>query len=204
MSEAERQCRLYLVLPGTPSAPLEAVLHRVLNETDVACVLMTGPFAAKVSDWQTRMRELTLKRDVALLVENDVAFAKALDADGVHIPPETALYRQAREDLGERAVVGIGCLDSRHEAMTLAELGADYVTFCDEGSEQLADKLAWWSEVFVVPCVAWNVRSADEAKLYAEAGADFVAPAASILESKNAAAEILLFDHALRKARRAA
>lgn len=39
----------------------------------------------------------------------------------------------------------------------------------------LPDRIAWWAEVFTVPCVAWDVIMPEEAAAYALFGADFVA-----------------------------
>ena len=38
-----------------------------------------------------------------------------------------------------------------------------------------ADLIAWWAEIFEVPCVAFDVESAEAAEALARAGADFVA-----------------------------
>ena len=65
-------------------------------------------------------------------------------------------------------------------------MGADYVAFGPEAEstidaiDQYADLIAWWSEIFVVPCVAWNVDSAEQAARFAALGADFVAPSSRI------------------------
>ncbi len=127
MVEAARHCRLYLTVPARPSAALERVLSQAFAEADIACVLLTCPAATAVPGWDAKLRELTLKRDIALLVESDIERARSLDADGLHISPDAALYRKARDEMGERAIIGVGCFDSRHDAMSMAELGADYV-----------------------------------------------------------------------------
>jgi thiamine-phosphate pyrophosphorylase len=65
--------------------------------------------------------------------------------------------------------------------MIAAERGADYVMFGEpnrEGerpaAEAVLERVAWWAEVFEVPCVAY-AASADEIEALAQAGADFVA-----------------------------
>jgi thiamine-phosphate pyrophosphorylase len=64
--------------------------------------------------------------------------------------------------------------------MTAAEQGADYVMFGDAHDgrrpsfEAIVDRVAWWAEVFEVPCVAL-AESIDEVGPLAAAGADFVA-----------------------------
>ena len=210
MAEAAPPCRLYLALPATPSPMIERSLVEVIEAADVACVLLCQDAAEADPALDLRLRELTLARDVALLVGNDAARAKRIGADGVHLPADAALYGQAREHLGQRAIVGVGCNKSRHEAMLLAELGADYVAFgptaaaSDRETEERAGLIAWWSEIFVVPCVAWNVETPEEAANLARLGADFVALSPSIWQAEDAAARIAKIGAGLREARSAA
>ena len=210
MAEAAPPCRLYLALPATPSPMIERSLVEVIEAADVACVLLCQDAAEADPALDLRLRELTLARDVALLVGNDAARAKRIGADGVHLPADAALYGQAREHLGQRAIIGVGCNKSRHEAMLLAELGADYVAFgptaaaSDRETEERAGLIAWWSEIFVVPCVAWNVETPEEAANLARLGADFVALSPSIWQAEDAAARIAKIGAGLREARSAA
>ena len=128
MVSAASACRLYLVLPANPTAAFKHDLARVLAATDPACLLLPG-VAAGDPGLDGHVRDLTAPREIALLVAHDVERAAAIGADGVHLPPDAARFREARERLGQRAIIGIGCIESRHEAMTMAELGADYVAF---------------------------------------------------------------------------
>jgi thiamine-phosphate pyrophosphorylase len=210
MAEAAPPCRLYLTLPATPSPVIERSLAEIIEAADVACVLLCQDAAEANPALDLRLRELTLAHDVALLVENDAARAKRIGADGVHLPADAALYGQTREHLGQRAIIGVGCKESRHGAMLLAELGADYVAFGPTAAasnreiEERAGLIAWWSEIFVVPCVAWNVETPEEAANLARLGADFVAPALSIWQAEDAAARIAKIGTCLREARSAA
>jgi thiamine-phosphate pyrophosphorylase len=210
MAEAAPPCRLYLTLPATPSPVIERSLAEIIEAADVACVLLCQDAAEADPALDLRLRELTLAHDVALLVENDAARAKRIGADGVHLPADAALYGQTREHLGQRAIIGVGCKESRHGAMLLAELGADYVAFGPTAAasnreiEERAGLIAWWSEIFVVPCVAWNVETPEEAANLARLGADFVAPALSIWQAEDAAARIAKIGTCLREARSAA
>ncbi|MGH6825150.1 MAG: thiamine phosphate synthase [Methyloceanibacter sp.] len=185
-------------------------MAEVMDVADVACVLLCQDAAEADPALDLRLRELTLARDVAFLVENDAARAKRIGADGVHLPTDAALYGQAREHLGQRAIIGVGCNESRHEAMLLAELGADYVAFGQTAApsgrerEERAGLIVWWSEIFVVPCVAWNVETPEEAAHLARIGADFVAVAPSIWQAEDAAVTIAKIGAALREARGAA
>jgi thiamine-phosphate pyrophosphorylase len=210
MAEAAPACRLYLTLPANASPAVERSLAEVIELADVACVLLCQDSAEADPALDLRLRELTLARDVAFLVENDAARAERIGADGVHLPADAALYGQAREHLGQRAIIGVGCNESRHDAMLLAELGADYGAFglaasaSEREREDHSELIAWWSEIFVVPCVAWNVETPEAAVNLARLGADFVALAPSIWQADDAAVRIAKIGAVLREARSAA
>jgi thiamine-phosphate pyrophosphorylase len=74
----------------------------------------------------------------------------------------------------------------------------------DREREERAGLIAWWSEIFVVPCVAWNVDSQEEAARLAGLGADFVALSPDIWLAEDASKRIAGTVAVLRKARSAA
>jgi thiamine-phosphate pyrophosphorylase len=67
--------------------------------------------------------------------------------------------------------------------MTLAEAGVDYIAFGAPSHLRDRDKararrdglVEWWSEIFQVPGVAFDVETAEEAEALARLGVDFVA-----------------------------
>jgi thiamine-phosphate pyrophosphorylase len=208
MAEVKQRCRLYLQVPAQVSAKLETQLARVIASTDAACALLSIAGETLDETDAGRLIDLVQARGLACLVENDIALAERLGADGVHIAADPALYAESRKRLGENAGIGVDCGLNRHAAMHLAEQGADYVAF-GAGSEidainQRAELIAWWAEIFVVPCVAWNVDSAEEAGRLAALGADFVALSTSIWHHDDATRLIADIDSAVRQARRAA
>ena len=157
-----------------------------------------------------RLLDLIQGRGVACLIETDARPAERLGTDGLHIAADDEAYRKARDLLGESASIGAGCGQSRHDAMRLAELGVDYIAFGPAaasdigGIDQYAELIAWWSEIFVVPCVAWNVDSPEDAARLAALGADFVAPSNRIWRDDSVVSLIATIDSAIRHVRRAA
>jgi thiamine-phosphate pyrophosphorylase len=132
------------------------------------------------------MIDLCQQRGVAALIADDAALARKVRADGVHLSSaagSAAVYAAARGIVGQPAIVGADAGISRHDAMTLAEAGADYVAFGaparlhdrEKARARRDDLLAWWAEIFQVPCVAFDVEDPREAEALARAGADFVA-----------------------------
>ncbi len=210
MAEVKPRCRLYLQLPAQPSAKLEAQLAQALASADAACVLLCHDDAPTDESHAGRLLDLIQGRGVACLIEADARLAERLGADGLHIEADDEAYRKARDLLGESASIGAGCGQSRHDAMRLAELGADYVAFRPtaesgiDGIDQYAELIAWWSEIFVVPCVAWNVDSPEDAAKLAALGADFVAPSTSLWRDDSVVSLIAAIDSAIRHVRRAA
>ncbi len=100
--------------------------------------------------------------------------------DGAHVSGPAAL-EVALAALKPARIVGCGGLDTRHDAMLAAEAGADYVMFGEPDANgdrpsfaAIADRVAWWAELFEVPCVGF-AASLDEVEPLAAAGADFVA-----------------------------
>lgn len=74
---------------------------------------------------------LTLCRayHVPLIINDDVALAKILGADGVHLGADDATCADARQALGPRAIIGVSCYNSLERALRAEWEGADYVAF---------------------------------------------------------------------------
>ena len=179
----EAQSRLYVVAEvGMASESVDAVLAFNVE------ALLVAPSKDAPLDARTArpLVELAQGKGIAALIEADAALARTLRADGVHLPWDkniVARYGEAREILGGRFIVGADAGRFRHDAMTLGEAGADYVGFGipahvedrDTARTRRLDLVAWWGEIFEVPCVALDVDTAEDASVLAQAGADFVA-----------------------------
>lgn len=192
----EVQTRLYVVAAaGTDPQALAAVLAAA----DVAALLIAPGADSQLTAASARpLVELAQPRGIAALIQNDAGLARALRADGVHLTWSrdiVARYGEARDVLGTRYIVGADAGRYRHDAMTLGEAGADYIGFGIpphvedrvSAAERRLELIAWWSEIFELPCVAFDVDTVEEAGALATAGADFVAVRA------NAADELLRF-----------
>lgn len=176
MNKAEDTRQCYLIVPPDISADVLDTFARDGGLATAACVLMRADEDGRIDrSLAEAVLQLAHAADIPLVLERDCAAAADLGADGAHIGGDEEIYAQARKLLGDDAIVGVDCGMSRHAAMTLGELGADYVAFSDEDSEALKDIVEWWAEVTVVPCVAWEVADIETARQMARAGADFVA-----------------------------
>ncbi|MFZ1467516.1 MAG: thiamine phosphate synthase [Paracoccaceae bacterium] len=161
---AEDRPQITLITP--PAFELETFpgqLIRVLEAVDVACLRLS--LASKDADILSRAadacREVTHARDVAIVIDNHIALAERLGLDGVHLTDGARNLRKARKDLGADAIIGAFCGVTRHEGISAAEAGADYVAFGPVGATGLGDGsmadqplFQWWSEMIEVPVIA--------------------------------------------------
>jgi thiamine-phosphate pyrophosphorylase len=185
-------CRLYLITPPVIDdlAAFGHALAAALDAGDVAALqvrLKDAPEAviAAVVDLVT---PICNGRDVAVILNDDPELAKKLGCDGVHVGQSDMSLKDARKVMGEGAMIGVTCHDSRHLAMEAAENGADYVAFGafyptatkDAPTRAEPDILTIWQETMQVPCVAIGGITADNAGALAKAGADFVAVSAGV------------------------
>jgi thiamine-phosphate pyrophosphorylase len=75
------------------------------------------------------LRALTLAHSVIFLINDDVALALAVGADGVHLGREDGAIATARAQLGAGAIIGASCYNDFALAEQAAKAGADYVAF---------------------------------------------------------------------------
>lgn len=66
---------------------------------------------------------------VPMLVNDDVALAQKIGADGVHVGASDTAVAQARVALGADALIGSSCYDDVERARAMRDAGANYVSF---------------------------------------------------------------------------
>src|SRR5215475_14964564 len=173
--------RLYLVAPQDP-AGLADRLADALGAADVAAVLLRLP----ASDERNRINHAKAiaptvqSAGAALLLDGFAELAARAGADGSHLNGIEA-FQAGLAALKPARIAGCGGLATRHDAMLVAEAGADYVMFGEPDAagrrpsfDAVAERVAWWAELFEVPCVGF-AASLDELEPLAAAGADFIA-----------------------------
>jgi thiamine-phosphate pyrophosphorylase len=151
------------------------------------------------------LQRICADAEVAFIVNDSMALAKRLGADGVHLGQSDGDIREARALLGPSAQIGKTCHDSRHLAMEAGEAGADYVAFgafyptTTKPSDYRPDAsiLTWWSTLFEIPCVAIGGITADNAKPLVDAGADFLAVCQAVWSNEDPAAAVSAFEAVL-------
>jgi thiamine-phosphate pyrophosphorylase len=173
--------RLYLVTPvvaepATYAGPLAAALAA----GDIAAVLLRLA-AADERTLINRIKEIApavQEHGAALLLDGRPELVARSGADGAHLTGTEAV-KEAIGGLRPERIAGVGGLASRHDAMLAAESGADYVMFGEPDRagkrpsfEAIHERVAWWTEVFEVPCVAYAAGLDEVNEL---AAAEFVA-----------------------------
>jgi len=179
--------RLYLVTPPLDTSALAAKLAEALAAADVAAVLARRPTDgdAHLIERVRALAPAVQDRGIAFLIEGHLESVEPAGADGAHVTG-IAAFDAALPLLKPRYIVGCGGLTSRHDAMVTGERGADYVMFGEPDPEgrrpafaAVLDRVAWWAELFEIPCVGWAMNL-DEVAVLAGAGADFVAIADAV------------------------
>ncbi|MBT6095332.1 MAG: thiamine phosphate synthase [Rhodospirillaceae bacterium] len=182
----DQTCRLYLITPPA--------LDPVAFKEDLAAALDGGDVGALqlrlkdvADDDVKRAVEVLLPvaqaRDVPFILNDRPDLAQATGCDGVHVGQQDAAYGDARETMGDNAIVGVTCHDSRHLSIEAAEAGADYVAFgaffptaTKEAKFRASPEiLQWWRDLMQIPCVAIGGITADNGTELVHAGADFLA-----------------------------
>jgi thiamine-phosphate pyrophosphorylase len=163
-----------------PSA-LIADLAGLFAKVDIAAVLVRLQ-PAEPRTMVSRVKALApvvQQGGAALLLDRHVELVARSGADGAHLTGVEAM-EESLPGLKPDRIAGVGGLFTRHDSMTAAEAGADYVLFGEPDAngrrpsiEAIAERLQWWAELFEPPCVGF-AASREEAGEFAAAGADFV------------------------------
>lgn len=199
-------CQLYLISPLDVAGGFPQRLERALDAAPVAA------FQLRVKDVDEHqaarlaepLQAICAAREVAFIVNDSIALARRLGADGVHLGQSDGTVAEARERLGREAQIGVTCHASRHLAMDAGEAGADYVAFgaffpsATKATEHVAttDLLEWWQGLMELPCVAIGGITPANCAPLVRAGADFLAVSGAVWNGDEAQA-VRAFDAAI-------
>ncbi|HWJ37210.1 MAG TPA: thiamine phosphate synthase [Sphingomicrobium sp.] len=202
--ERSQPAKLYLISPQLVGGVFGDDLKRAL-EPGIAAA-----FQLRVKDVGEHelarlaepLQRICADADVAFIVNDSMALAKRLGADGVHLGQSDGDVAEARALLGPSAQIGKTCHDSRHLAMEAGEAGADYVAFGAfyPTSTKPSDYrpgpsiLSWWSTLFEIPCVAIGGITPENAAPLVASGADFLAVCQAIWGKEDKADAVRAFE----------
>lgn len=190
--DKEIPTQLYLISPLDVSGDFPQRLTRALEAGKG--VVTAFQFRVKGLDQHEAaglagpLQEICAAHDVAFIVNDSISLAKRLGADGVHLGQKDGDVREARDELGKEAQIGVTCHASRHLALEAGEAGADYVAFgaffASETKETEhraeTDLLEWWHEMVEIPSVAIGGITPGNCRPLVDAGADFLAVSGAV------------------------
>ena len=116
----------------TPNNNLNiALIERVIAEHQVNIL----QYRHKTNDDQLKLNEaqqlldLCLTHNTLFIVNDDINLCEKVGADGVHLGQNDTPINTAREQLGEKAIIGMSCYNQLQLAFDAEEMGANYVAF---------------------------------------------------------------------------
>jgi thiamine-phosphate pyrophosphorylase len=176
----EAGCQLLLISPQRLEPdPFARQLADALSQGGVAGFLLRlEPDATAVRVAIRALMPVCAEHAVAFILQDDLELALEVGADGLHLGGGARKLSAARAALGRDRILGVSCGASRHLAMVAGEQDADYIAFGSLGEPpdpELVELVRWWSELFVLPCLAEADNTAETCAPLVDAGADFIA-----------------------------
>jgi thiamine-phosphate pyrophosphorylase len=135
-----------------------------------------------------RVKEVTDRHHIRLIINDRIDIALAIDADGVHLGPEDLPVPIARKLMGDGKIIGASAA-SVDEALLFQAQGADYLgvgaifpTATKRGTEKVGlDDLRGIKAAVHIPVVAIGGINAENATPVMETGVDGVAVVSAIM-----------------------
>lgn len=183
---------LYLITPDDANS--ENFLARVLPVLSSQIAILQYRNKSANTDQMREQAIVLLERcrnlGIVFIINDDIALANELSADGVHLGEHDGDLKYARRILGPNAVIGVSCYNSIALAEKAASDGADYIAFgavYASGTKPLARhaSLELFSQAarLHVPTVAIGGIRPDNAAQTLAAGADFLAVIGAVFDA---------------------
>ena len=151
----------------------------------------------KSSDSRRRLREAAAlgrccaAAGASFIVNDDIALAAAVAADGVHLGEDDGSVQEARAVLGAGACIGVSCYNDLQRGQRLLAAGSDYLAFgaaypslTKPGARRLPlSVLVEARQRFAVPLVVIGGIDAGNLAPLVRAGADAVAVASAVFSA---------------------
>lgn len=131
VTATDRLRGLYAVTPDEPDTA------KLVRKVDAALAggARAVQYRNKTADAALRVAQaralapVVRRRGALFIVNDDVALAREVGADGVHVGEDDPDLASARAALGAGAIVGASCYDDLARARSLVAQGADYIAF---------------------------------------------------------------------------
>ena len=139
-----------------------------------------------------KVKRITKKNKVKLLINDSPLVAKAVNADGCHIGQKDTNFFSCIKILGKKKIIGITCHNSKRLALKAKKYGANYVafgSFFKSYTKKTAykanlDILLWAKKKINIPIVAIGGINSSNYKKILNNGASFVACSSYVWNNK--------------------
>jgi thiamine-phosphate pyrophosphorylase len=165
------------------------------------------PDEARRAETARALLSLCRQFGARLLINDDLALALAVDADGVHLGAADGDLRAARQALAPDRLLGASCYADFERARAAVSAGADYVAFGAvhaSSTKPLAQRapLSLFarcrSELRLPACAIGGITVDNAAPLLA-AGADMLAVISDLFEAPDVAARAAAYDQLFKE-----
>jgi len=140
-----------------------------------------------------QLLDLCRKYSVPLIINDDISLAVQIGADGVHLGKTDSSIANAREHLGNNAMVGCSCYNDLDRAQLVSKSGVDYIAFGaffpsptkPGAAHATADIIQTAKQKFDLPVVAIGGITPENGQSLIAAGADMLAVISGLYASND-------------------
>ena len=139
-----------------------------------------------------KIKKITKKNKVKLLINDNPFVAKAVNADGCHIGQKDMDFINSRQILGRKKIIGMTCHSSKKLALNAKKMGVNYIAFGSffksptkkTTNKANLDILRWSKKKISMPVVAIGGINSSNYKKILSNGADFIACSSYVWNNK--------------------
>ena len=139
-----------------------------------------------------KIKKITKKNKVKLLINDNPKVAKLIDADGCHVGQNDMSLVSCRKILGKNKIIGVTCHNSKKFTLNAKKNKANYVafgSFFKSSTKKTKYKaklqiLRWAKKKISMPVVAIGGINSSNYKKILYSGANFIACSSSIWNNK--------------------
>jgi len=170
--------QLFLIAPADAEpATFPMALGQILASSKASALLLPRGARSEnaYKDFVKATAPVAQAAGCAVLIEGEPGLAKTLGVDGLHVAGNPDAVRAAVAALKPALIVGAGDVHSRHDAMTMGELGPDYILFGPlSGAIMDAERemARWWTQTMEIPSVLSDPQA--DAEHYDAEGCEFI------------------------------
>ena len=183
-------------ITDTEQLSSEKMLHKTEEILRAGAKLLQ--YRNKQADQETRLTEarqlavLCKQFTVPLIINDDVALAMKVGADGVHLGKSDSSIADTRDRLGNKAIIGVSCYNDMERANDAVIAGADYLAFgaffpsptkpkAVQATPEIIQKA---KKQFDLPIVAIGGITPENGQSLIDAGADMLAVISGLYASE--------------------